>query len=53
MEIIALLGNSNVGKSETINFAYQLMLQNGYRQVTGNFKKLDNPIMRDFIDVLG
>lgn len=52
MEIIALEGSSNIGKSETINIVYQLMLWHGYTQVPGHFKVLGNPTMRDFIDVL-
>ena len=53
MEVIALQGHSNSGKSETINIVYQLLLQNGYTQVRGQFiGPLGNPAMRDFLDVL-
>lgn len=52
MEILALEGNPNCGKSETLNIVYQLLLLNGYTQVPGFFAVLGNPKMRDFIDVL-
>jgi hypothetical protein len=52
MEVIALEGDPNIGKSETINIVYQLMLWHGYTQVHGHFKVLGNSTMRDFIDVL-
>ncbi len=52
MEVIALLGDSSNGKSETINIVYQLMLLFGYVQVPGHFRQLGNPIQKDFIDVL-
>ncbi|MBP7260267.1 MAG: hypothetical protein KBB37_03185 [Bacteroidia bacterium] len=52
MEVIALRGDPNVGKSETINIVYQIMLLNGYRQVAGHFRPLGNPAIKDFIDVL-
>lgn len=50
--IIALIGNSKVGKSETINIVYQLMLYNGYAQVPAQFRALGNKKHRDFVDIL-
>lgn len=52
MDVIALRGNSDVGKSTTINIVYQLMLFNGYTQLPGHFRVLGNPVQKDFIDVL-
>jgi hypothetical protein len=52
MDVIALLGDSNRGKSETINIVYQLMLLFGYKQVLGHFRPLGNQTQKDFIDVL-
>lgn len=52
MEVIALHGPSNKGKSETLNIVYQLMLLYGYTQVPGHFRILGNPVQKDFIDIL-
>ncbi|MEZ4931694.1 MAG: hypothetical protein R2788_06220 [Saprospiraceae bacterium] len=52
MRVIALKGDGNVGKSETINIVYQLLLYNGFEQVLGCFRECGNSAMRDFIDVL-
>lgn len=52
MDVIALLGDSDNGKSETINTLYQLMLLFGYVQVPGHFRRLGNAVQKDFIDVL-
>ena len=49
MEIIALEGKSNAGKTTVINVVYQLMLEMGYTQIPGRFQDLDN---NDFLDVL-
>ncbi len=50
MEVIALQGPSNMGKSYTINALYLHMLSNGYAQVIGNFQDLGSN--NDFVDVL-
>lgn len=42
MEVIALQGNPDVGKTTTLNIVYQLLLQAGYTQVAGKFKDLSN-----------
>lgn len=52
MDIIALRGNQNQGKSETLNIVYQLMLLFGYTQVSGHFRGLGNPANKDCIDIL-
>ena len=52
IEIIALTGKSNTGKSETLNIVYQLMLLFGYTQVPGHFRVLGNPRNHDCIDIL-
>jgi ABC-type uncharacterized transport system YnjBCD ATPase subunit len=52
MEVLALEGNSNCGKSETLNIVYQMLLSDGFTQIAGNFAVLGNPKMRDFTDVL-
>jgi hypothetical protein len=39
MEIIALNGPADCGKSNTLNIAYQLLLNAGYTQVAGHFGK--------------
>lgn len=55
MDIIALRGNQNKGKSETLNTVYQLMLLFGYIQAPagpGHFRVLGNPVQKDFIDIL-
>lgn len=49
MNVIALEGKSNVGKTSTINIVYQLLLQSGYAQVSGYFEDLAN---NDFLDVM-
>ena len=52
MNVLALKGEPNCGKTETLNLVYHLLLLNGYKQVSGHFRVLGNPIIRDFIDVL-
>jgi hypothetical protein len=52
MDVIALRGQKNNGKSETINIVYQYLLLFGYRQVPGHFRILGNAANRDFFDVL-
>lgn len=52
MDIIALRGSTNVGKSETLNIVYQFMLLFGYTQVSGHFRVLGNPANKDCIDIL-
>ena len=55
MDIIALRGNSDVGKSETLNIVYQFMLLFGYIQAPPgprHFRILGNRIQKDFIDIL-
>lgn len=42
MDIIALSGPANCGKSNTLNIAYQLLLNEGYTQVEGQFGRPDN-----------
>lgn len=49
MEVIALEGNPNIGKTTTLNIVYQLLLQAGYTQVKGTFIDLNN---NDCLDVL-
>ncbi|MES2276809.1 MAG: hypothetical protein V4592_12355 [Bacteroidota bacterium] len=51
MEVIALRGAPNQGKSETINIVYQYILLFGYKQVPGHFEVL-NKDLKDFIDVV-
>jgi hypothetical protein len=50
MEIIALSGSADCGKSNTLNIAYQLLLNAGYTQVTGHFGRASthNFIGQDF-----
>lgn len=48
MKVVALLGMSNCGKTETLNYVYQLLLANGYVQVPGHYQDLSN---RDCLDV--
>lgn len=52
MDVIALRGQVNRGKSETISIVYQHMLLFGYTQIPGHFRVLGNVKYRDFIDVL-
>jgi len=55
MKIIALKGNDNSGKSETLNIVYQLMLFSSYTQALPgpkHFGVLGNPVNRDFMDIL-
>ncbi|HTA81531.1 MAG TPA: hypothetical protein VK783_01230 [Bacteroidia bacterium] len=60
MEVIALNGSADCGKSSTLNIAYQLLLNAGYTQVKGHFGKPEamNFIgeglygSKDFFDVL-
>jgi hypothetical protein len=42
MDVIALTGISNSGKTETLNILYQIILLNGYVQVPGHFRDLGN-----------
>lgn len=49
MELIVLQGQPDCGKTTTINIVYYLLLQNGYKQVVGNFMNLGK---NDFLDVL-
>ena len=39
MEIIALKGPANCGKSHTLSITYQLLLNMGYKQVPGHFSQ--------------
>lgn len=48
MRVIALEGDSNSGKTKTLNFVYALLLQAGYTQVSGAFQDLGND---DCLDV--
>lgn len=48
MRVIALEGDSNSGKTQTLNLVYALMLQSGYAQVPGAFQDLGN---NDCLDV--
>ncbi len=50
--IITLTGKSQIGKSETLNIVYQLMLYNGYSQVQSQFRTLGNKKHKDFVDIL-
>lgn len=52
MEIIALKGNSDCGKSKTLNIAYQFLLLFGYTQVLGHYRQLGNPNQYDFLDII-
>lgn len=52
MDIIALKGNANSGKSETLNIVYQFLLRSGFTQVPGHFRVLGNPAQRDFLDIV-
>lgn len=52
MKVIALRGDENRGKSETLNIVYQMMLLFGYQQVPGHFNDLGNLAQKDFIDIL-
>lgn len=49
MEIIALRGEANSGKTETLNLVYRLLFDEGWQQVKNSYKDLCN---RDFLDVL-
>lgn len=49
MDVIALMGDSNVGKTQTLNILYSLLLANGYTQVVGHFQDHSN---NDFMDIL-
>ena len=48
MRVIALEGDSDSGKTLTLNLVYALLLQAGYTQVPGAFQNLDN---NDCLDV--
>lgn len=49
MDVIALMGKSNIGKTHTLNILYSLLLANGYTQVLGHFQDHSN---NDFLDIL-
>lgn len=49
MEVIALRGEPNCGKTETLNLVYKLLLNEGWQQVKDSYQDLCN---RDFLDVL-
>lgn len=49
MDVIALTGGSNFGKTQTLNILYSLLLADGYTQVVGHFKDHDN---NDFMYIL-
>jgi len=49
MDVIALMGESNVGKTQTLNILYSLLLANDYTQVLGHFQDHKN---NDFMDIL-
>lgn len=49
MKVIALEGNSDSGKTQTLNLVYALLLQANYAQVSGAFQDLGN---NDFLDVV-
>ena len=49
MDIIALIGSSNVGKTLTLNILYSLLIADGYVQVFGHFADHAN---NDFMDIL-
>lgn len=51
-KIIALKGDSNRGKSKTLNIVYQYLLLFGYVQVPKNFDVLGNRDQYDFIDIV-
>ena len=42
MKVIALEGDSNSGKTQTLNLVYTLLIQAGYTQVSGAFQDLSN-----------
>lgn len=48
MRVIALEGDSNSGKTKTLNLVYALLIQAGYIQVPGAFQDLGND---DCLDV--
>ncbi len=56
MKIIALKGDSETGKSDTINIVYQLMILDNYMQVEGQFIVFDSKgkvaAKNDFRDIL-
>ena len=52
MKVIALRGEADTGKTETLNIVYQLLLSSGYKQIKNHFEVLGNPIIRDFLDIL-
>jgi hypothetical protein len=51
-EIIALRGNSDNGKSKTLNIVYQYLLMFGFAQIPGKFRPLGDRSQYDFIDIL-
>lgn len=52
MKVVALRGPQNMGKSHTLNVAYQFLLRDGYLQVPGHFRSLGNPTQEDILDIL-
>jgi hypothetical protein len=52
MNVIALRGNVDTGKSHVINIVYQFALKSGWKQVPGHFRILGNPKFEDIIDIL-
>jgi hypothetical protein len=50
MDVIALRGIHDTGKSETINMIYQNLLRNGYQQVPRCFQNLGGH--NDFLDII-
>lgn len=52
MKVVALRGSGNSGKSHTINIAYTLLLDKGYRQIPGAFEERGNPVFEDIRDIL-
>lgn len=49
MKVIALMGDSHIGKTTTLNLVYSLLIDRGAVQLVGNFIDLNN---NDFLDVL-
>lgn len=52
MEVIALRGAMNTGKSLTINIVYNFLLSGPWIQVPGFFRILGNPKYNDVFDIL-
>ncbi|WP_018964937.1 ATP-binding protein [Porphyromonas gulae] len=49
MNVIALRGEPNCGKTETLKIVHKKMLKKGFRQVAGIYQDLGN---NDFLDLL-